>query len=547
MTQLDMTPGAQVPRTDVGNQTAVTQAFSSAAYRNGDVKELEVLTGVSVKAGKFALFRPSAGEAFSRALIDRTLGGGRKPLVPSHGTDVRMVVEHCLAAQDLREARDRKLAGLSLLFGLLFLPGTLVWLAAYQARAWLGSKKSAARDGFIGTLALLLALGLTLLLLVRPPFGGPLGLYFRVVMIGPAVGWYLAKRTVVTSVMEQRARWGDLVGGSPVAAVVPKAVPKDHLDKKANTLKAGLDRLSTEQNTNIQHYAGPKGILGIGARWAEWSLREDLRPAEGHDDFRTFHVADLTRRIADRLSSLTSSDVPNGGLPKPQINHWVVLDTGEGADEIGRPSGPDMDGDRMRDFAVQELASKQSLGADTRHRIAVQFVLHKGQLVSTIVINVMVLAQNLQIHVTPHTLGPINGYFTAKPKTPEKDVAKTFRFWETRTVQLAVVNDDEVVRQAVRAPFHKIPGLQKWLGGGISFPEPLCLRQAWADPTWNSRYKSDDTVYLPSPVIGVIHAAVVEFLEEHDVATDRITNRSNILRSEIQGSRPFRADKYDAG
>src|SRR6478609_7975209 len=365
-----MTPGAQVPRTDAGNQTAVTQAFSSAAYRNGDYAELGALAGVTVKKGKFALFRPSAGEAFSRALIDRTLGGGRKPLVPSHGTDVRMVVEHCLAAEDLREARDRKLAGLSLLFGVLFLPGTLVWLAAYQARAWLGSKKSAARDGFIGTLALLL---------------------------GPALGWYLAKRTVVDNVAQQRARWGDLVGGSPVAAVVPKAVPKDHLDKKANALKAALDRLTTEQNTNIQHYAGPKGILGIGARWSEWSMTEDLRPAEGHDDFRTFHVADLTRRIADRLSGLTSSDVPNGGLPRPQISHWVVLDIGEGADEIGRPSGPDMDGDRMRDFAVQELASKQSLGADTRHRIAVQFVLHKGQLVATIVINVMVLSRNLQI------------------------------------------------------------------------------------------------------------------------------------------------------
>ncbi|MFJ4679897.1 MULTISPECIES: hypothetical protein [unclassified Kitasatospora] len=547
MTQLDMTPGAQVPRTDVGNQTAVTQAFSSAAYRTGDVRELEALTGVTVKDGKFELFRPSAGEAFSRALIDRTLGGGRKPLVPSHGTDVRMVVEHCLAAQDLREARDRKLSGLSLLFGLLFLPGTLVWLGAYQVRAWLSGKKSAGLDGFLGTLVMLLVFGLALVLAFWPPFHGVLGLYFRIVMLGPVLGWYLAKRTVVDSVAQQRARWGDLVGGSPVAAIVPKAVPKDHLDKKANALKAGLDRLSAEQNTNIQHYAGPKGILGIGARWAEWSLREDLRPAEGHPDFRVFHVADLTRRIADRLSGLTSSEVPNGGLPKPMISHWVVLDTGEGADEIGRPSGPDMDGDRMRDFAVQELASKQSFGSDTRHRIAVQFVLHKGQLVSTIVINVMVLAQNLQIHVTPHTLGPINGYFTGKPKTPEKDVSKTLRFWETRTVQLPVVNDTEVVRQAVRAPFHKNPGLLKWLGGGISFPEPLCLRQAWADPTWNSRYKSDDTIYLPSPVLGIIHAAVIEFLDEHDVATDRIANRSNMLRSEIQGARPFRADKYDAG
>ncbi|MFJ5926718.1 hypothetical protein ACIQF6_29350 [Kitasatospora sp. NPDC092948] len=547
MTQLDMTPGAQVPRTDVGHQTAVTQSFSSAAYRTGDYNELEALAGVSVKPGKFALFRPSAGEAFSRALIDRTLGGGRKPIVPSHGTDIRMVVEHCLAAQDLREARDRRLSTLTAVCGLLFLPGTLIWLAAYQARAWLGTKKSAARDGFVGTLALLAATALTLFLAIRPPAHGLLGLYCRVVMIGPVIGWYFARRTVIDAVMQQRARWGDLVGGSAVAAIVPKAVPKDHLDKKANDLRAGLDRLSKEQTTNIQHYAGPKGILGIGARWAEWSLREDLRPAEGHPDFRSFHVWDIARRIADRLGSLTGSDVPNGGLPKPQINHWVVLDTGEGADEIGRPSGAEMDGDRMRDFAVSELANKQSVGTDTRHRIAVQFVLHKGQLVTTVVVSIMVLAHSLQVTATAHALGPIAGYFGSKPKTPEKDVPKTLRFWETRSVQLPVVTDDEIVRQAVRAPFHKVPSLQKWLGGSIGLPEPLCLRQAWADPAWNSRFKSDDALYIPTPVVGLIHAAVVEFLDEHDVATDRISGRSNAIRAEMQGSRPFRADKYDAG
>ncbi|RKE18067.1 hypothetical protein [Streptomyces sp. TLI_171] len=546
MTQLDMTPGAQVPRTDIGHQTAVTQAFSSAAYRTGEYTELGALDGITVKKGKFALFRPSAGEAFGRAMIDRTLGAGRKPLVPSHGVDVRMVVEHCLAAQDLREARDRRLSGISVLCGLLFLPGTLVWLAAYQARAWLGTKKSAARDGFVGTLALLLAVGLALLLLIRPPVGGLLGLYCRIVMLGPVLGWYLAKRTVTASVMQQRARWGDLVGGSPVAAVVPKAVPKDHLDKKANLLKASLDRLTTEQTTNIQHYAGPKGILGIGTRWAEWSLREDLRPAEGHPDFRTFHVWDIARRITDRLGALSGSEVPNGGLPKPLITQWVVLAIGEGADEIERPTGADMDGDRMRDFAVQELASKQSVGTGTRHRTAVQFVLHNGQLVTTMVIDIMVLSHSLQVHVTAHALGPVNGYFTGKPKVPEKDIAKTVRFWETRTVQLPIVTDDEVVRQAVRAPFHKIPTLLKWLGGSVAFPEPFCLRQAWASPVWADRFKTDDAIYVPTPVVGIIHAAVVEFLDEHDVATDRITNRSNILRSEMQGSRPYRADRYDA-
>lgn len=39
MSKLDMTPGAQIPRTDAGPQTAVTQALSSAAYRDGSVDD----------------------------------------------------------------------------------------------------------------------------------------------------------------------------------------------------------------------------------------------------------------------------------------------------------------------------------------------------------------------------------------------------------------------------------------------------------------------------------------------------------------------------
>ncbi|MFD0530981.1 hypothetical protein ACFQ1I_37155 [Kitasatospora arboriphila] len=60
MTQLDMTPGAQVPRTDVGPQTAVTSALSSAAYRDGTFRELEEKLGAKLKNGRFELFRPSA-------------------------------------------------------------------------------------------------------------------------------------------------------------------------------------------------------------------------------------------------------------------------------------------------------------------------------------------------------------------------------------------------------------------------------------------------------------------------------------------------------
>ncbi|GAA2248138.1 hypothetical protein GCM10010430_33110 [Kitasatospora cystarginea] len=546
MTKLDMTPGAQIPRTDVGPQTAVTQLLSSAAYRDSDFRDLGEKLGAKIKEGKFALFRPSLGEAYSRALIDRTLAAKRNPLVPSFGTDTRMVVEHCLAAEDLRGARDRKLTLVTLVSGLLFLPGALIWLLAFQSRAWL-KKRNPAREGFYGTVALLVAGGLALLFVLRPPMSGLLAQYFRLMMVAPVVGWFVAKRIVLRSTEDLRSRWGALVEGSAIAATVPKAVPRDDLDKKASTLRAQLERLTAEQDTNIQHYAGSRGILGAGMRWGVWEMVEDLRPAEGQVDFRTFHPWDLTRRIADRLGGLGRSEISDGGMRHVAIQQWVVVDIPEGADEIGRPGGPEMDGYRMRDFGIQSIANRQTLGTDTRHRLATQLVLHNGQLVTTTVIGVTVLSNTLRVSVAGYALGPLNGLFGAKPKPKEISVAKTGKFWEEKTVVLPLVDNDEVVRQAVRAPFMKLPTLLTWLGGKIALPEPFSLRAAWADRTWTSRFKSDDVIYSATPVVNAVLAATVDFLEEHDVNVARFTNRTGILKSEMQGVRPFKADVYDAG
>lgn len=547
MTKLDMTPGAQIPRTDVGPQTAVTQLLSSAAYRDTEVEALAAIEGVKLKEGKFfKLFRPSTGEAFSRAVIDRTLGKGRNPLVPSFGTDTRMVVEHCLAAQELRDARDRRLMVVTLLTGVLFLPGTLIWLAVFYGRAYF-KKKSPGREGFYNTLLVLAAAAMALLLAVRPPVAGPFGLYFRVMTLAPVLGWYLAKRISLRSTVELRERWGGLVEGSALAATVPKAVPRDDLDKKATELRASLERLTVEQETNIHHYAGAKGILGTGLRWGDWQVVEDLRPAEGQVDFRAFHPWDLSRRISARLSTLGQSEVSGGGMPHVAVQQWLVVDIAEGADEIGRPSGPDMDGYRMRDFALQAIANRQSLGTDSRHRTSAQLVLHKGQLVATVLVGVTVMSNTLRVSVTGHALGPLNALFGAKPKAKEIKVPKTGKFWEERTVVLPLVDNDEVVRQALRAPFLKLPGLLTWLGGSVGLPEPFSLRASWADPLWSSRFKADDAIFSSAPMVNAVLAATIEFLEEHDVDTSRLTNRAGILKSEMQGSRPFKADKYDAG
>ncbi|MER6399210.1 hypothetical protein ACIF6L_27935 [Kitasatospora sp. NPDC086009] len=548
MTTLDMTPGAQIPRTDTGPQTAVTQALSSAAYRDGEVRGfVETVANATEKKGRFALFRPNLGEAFSRAVIGRTLGGDRKPLVPSFGIDTRQIVEHCLAAEDLRAARDRRLTTVTLVTGLLFLPGALVWLGAFQLRAWL-KRDSPRNAGVVGAVVLLVAAAVGVLLALKPPAGGLLGVYLRIVMLAPVVGWYLAKRIVVGTAVDLRNRWRDLVEGNAVAATVPMAVPRDDLDKKAADLRAKLGRLEAEQDTNIQHYAGPKGILGAGRRWGEWKMVDALRPAEGHADFRAFHPWDLVRKIAGHLKGLGISEVANSGIPNVAVKQWVVFEVGEGADEIGRPGNADMDGDRMRDFAVQAIADKQTFPGGPRHYLATQFVTHDGKLVLTFTVTVVLLAHTMNVSVAGYALGPVNGVFSDKPKDKEKSVPKSLKFWEERTVKLPLIDNDEVVRQAVRAPLHRSPGLLAWLGGGLGLPEPFGLRHVWAAPPWNTRSMTDNALNAATPVLTAVHAAVLEFLEEHDLDTERFfKNRASIIKSEAQGTRPYKVDQYDAG
>ncbi|CAM5469329.1 hypothetical protein SVIOM342S_02730 [Streptomyces violaceorubidus] len=95
--------------------------------------------------------------------------------------------------------------------------------------------------------------------------------------------------------------------------------------------------------------------------------------------------------------------------------------------------------------------------------------------------------RTLGVEVTGHALGPVRSLFTSKPAAKEKTVQKSVKFWETRTVKLPLVDTDEVVRLAARAPLTWYPPLLYWLGGKLTLPEPFGLRHAWADRPWRHR------------------------------------------------------------
>ncbi|CAL9387877.1 hypothetical protein [Streptomyces sp. enrichment culture] len=542
--------GPQVPRTGDEGQAA-TFALASAAYRDGPMEEIKKADNdwhqTTVNEGRkwAAIFRPNLGEAFSRAVVDRMLGSGRKPLIQSFGTEPQVVVEHCLAANRIRRERDNKLTAISVLCGLIFLPGFLLWLLVFQLRATI-DRRDDKRASALATTLLVAVGALAVVALLRLPFTGFWGWYARAAVVMPVLGWFVARRICESTAHDLRQRWDGLLSGSSVGAKVPEAVPSSPGETAAEQLRQSLARLSAEQQSNSVFYAGPKGILGMGTRWGAWQLAEELVPADADREIHPFRSWDVVRAVYDQLRMLERGPLNTGGFPTPSIRHWIVTPVGENAKAVSRPDGTDVEDYQVKPHAIQEICNRQQFGAGDRHYLGVQWTLWDGQLVITMLITVTVLHATLRIEVTGHALGPVNGLFTTKPEAPTKEVSKSFKPWESRTIKLPLVSTNEVVRLAVRAPLTWYPPLLKWLGGSITLPEPFGLRHAWADQPWRHRFMADDALRAATPVLRVVHSAALKVLAENGVDTEKFGARSAFLSTNVQDASPRKADLYDA-
>ncbi|MEU5428039.1 hypothetical protein AB0H73_20875 [Streptomyces olivoreticuli] len=543
----DFSPGAQIPLSGSSGQTAATQALASAAYRDGPVDELLKANSdwatSEVKPPRISLFEPNLGEAFSRAVQLRVLGGGRKPLIQSFGLDPQPVVEHCLAASRIRKQRDIRLTVIMLVAGVLFLPGVLLWLGSFQLRrSFAGAQNK--KTGALG-MALLAALAVgAVIFMIKLPFHGFWGIYLRAMLIAPLIGGFLAHRVCENTAKDLRDRWTGLLSGGGIGAKIPEAVPKNPGETAAERLRQSLERLAAEQHSNVVFYAGPKGILGMGTRWGSWQLAEELVPADPEKEINPFRSWDVIRAIHDQLRLLERSPLHTGGFPTPAVEHWVVSPVGEGAGAVSRPEGTD--GFQIRGAELQKICNEQQFGAGSRHYLGVQFVLWDGQLVITLLITVTVLHKTLRIEVTGHALGPVHGLFMGKPSPRTKTVTKTVKFWETRTRNLSIVPAKEVVRLAARAPLTWYPPLLEFWGGKLVLPEPFGLRHAWADKPWRHRFMADDALRATTPVLRVVHEAALRVLAENGVNTERFAGRAMNLSGAVQDPQPRAADVYNA-
>ncbi|TVL93154.1 hypothetical protein [Streptomyces sp. SAJ15] len=545
----DFSPGAQVPLSGAAGQTAATQALASAAYRDSPVAKLldanSDWTKSEVKAPRFSLFEPNLGEAFARAVQVRMLGGARGQLIQSFGIEPQTVVEHCLAANRIRKQRDARLTVVMVIFGLLFLPGVLLWLGAFQIRRWAAGAqdKRVGAGGFV----VLAVLGLlALIFLIKLPLTGFLGYYLRGVILAPVIGWWWAKRISERTAKDLRERWEGLLSGGGVGAKIPEAVPSAPGETAAEQLRKGLEKLTAEQYSNVVFYAGGKGILGMGTRWGSWQLAEDLVPAEPGTEINPFRSWDVIKAIHDQLRLLERGALHTGGFPTPSVRHWVVSPIGENAGSVSRGGTTAEEGFQIKGVELQRICDQQQFGAGDRHYLGVQFVLWDGQLVITMLTTVTYLHNTLRIEVTGHALGPVHPLFTTKPTAPSKTVNKTVKFWETKSIPLPLVDAKEVVRLAARAPFTWYPPLLDYLGGKLTLPEPFGLRHAWADKPWRHRFMADDALRAATPVLRVVHEAAIRVLQDNGVNTERFGNRALVLSGQVQDPSPRKADEYNA-
>jgi hypothetical protein len=284
----------------------------------------------------------------------------------------------------------------------------------------------------------------------------------------------------------------------------------------------------------------------MGTRWGSWHMAEELIPAEGVTDINPFRSWDVIRAIHDKLRMLERGPLHTGGFTKPSIRHWVVAPIGEGAKKIVRPTGPEVDSFSVKDFEIQRICNTQQFGKGNRHYLGIQFTLWDGNLVITLLVTVTVLAHTLRVDVTAHALGPINSLFTDGPPDKEKKVSKPVKFWETKTVQLPLIDSGEVVRLAARAPLTWFPPILDYFGGTLTLPEPFGLRHTWVDKPWQHRFMADDALRAATPVLRAVHSAAIQVMTENGVDTSHFTNRSMVLSGLVQGVEPRKADAYDA-
>ncbi|MFF2363818.1 hypothetical protein ACFVU0_14030 [Streptomyces sp. NPDC058122] len=472
---------------------SATHALAAAAYRGLPLQAaLDIFPGSRWKKGISSLLAPDAGEAFARLVQQRTLSSQHPRVVRSFGMSASRVVEHCLAASATRRRRDRALAVIVIVTCWLFLPGTLVWLLAMQA----GSAFPR-----LGRIPIAVVGLLSAWLLWPPPFDGGAGAwYVRLLLAAPYAGW-LASRELSVRTAAALRQHADRVYEGHLGTRVPEAAPTGPGDVKAEALREALARLDAEEEGNVVFYDESGAVLGLGARWGSWSLREELHDRDNRA-IVPFQVWEVVSGVARRMRDVAT------GEPLT-VGQWAAFPIA-GPLHSG-PKEPD-----TRAFTVGPADLQQLLSASTSGKsiLMAQCPLQHDQSVVTLLIRVAIEGRTLQVTVDGYALGPVSPYLLSPPSSHWSQGAKAGPFHRTELP----VDATEVCRLMGRAPFTLLPApFLDLLGGRLVPPEPFSLRSSTAHPPWSRHAFTNEALQTAQTVLRHIHTAITAVLAEHNV------------------------------
>ncbi len=286
---------------------------------------------------------------------------GQRPeaLIQSFGAEPQVVVEHCLAANGIRKARDARLSTVIVLCGLLFLPGMLVWLLGFQIRTTV-AKAENKQAGALGT-AVLVAIAALAVLFVKMPFSGFRAWYAR------AAGRPAGRRLVLGQADLRGHGEGpaEALGRPPVGQrrrrQGPRGGPQQPGRDRGRAAAPVPGQARRRAAVQLGLLRRPQGHARHGHPLGQLAARREPgagRPDPGDPPFRSW---DVVRAIHDQLRMLERGPLNTGGLTKPSIRHWVVTPIGENAKAVSRPEGTDVEAYQVKSHAIQDISQQAAV------------------------------------------------------------------------------------------------------------------------------------------------------------------------------------------
>ena len=540
-------PGRRSRCTGSAGQTAATYALASAAYRDSAVTRSSRPTTSGTSRRSKPAARSQAVRAQSRRGVlprragDRMLGGGRKPLIQSFGTEPQAVVEHCLAANRIRKERDTWLTVVMVLCGLLFLPGLLLWLLVFQLRATMRRARGqagrrarhrrcwSALGGLRRALPDQAAVHRLLGAVLRARASSPRSSAGS----GPSGSASAPRRTCATAG----------TACCPAAASAPRSPRRCRSSPGETARRAaapGPGQAQRRAAVQLRLLRRPQGHTRHGHPLGQLAARRGAGRRRTRARRSTPSAAGTSSgRSTTSCACWSAARCTPAASPSRRYGTGSSRPIGEGAKEVSRPERHGRRGlpdQGPRDTATS--ATSSSSAAATGTTWACSSTLWDGQLVITMLITVTVLHETLRIEVTGHALGPVHSLFTSKPAAKDEGGrTRRVRFWETRRSSCRWSTPTRWSGWPRARRFTWYPPLLDCLGGKLTLPEPFGLRHAWADKPWRHRFMADDALRAATPVLRVVHAAAIRVLEENGVDTEQFGSRSLVPQRRGPGRR----------